>query len=115
VFVKLSVWSLFGVTGSLLPFYIKYFLAFDRKDSVPWTKILGDGELIIVSVVINAAAIGELISKETPPHFRLPKIYVIGFSVLMLCVMSAWFADISGPRPPEVDASGTRTWCGKES
>jgi hypothetical protein len=94
--MKLLVWMLFGVTIALMPFYTRAIINHDRGQPVTLAEILGDGELLVVSVVINAAAIGELMSKgEIPEHFKLAKVAVIGVSLALLCVMSTWFADVS--------------------
>jgi hypothetical protein len=94
--MKLLVWMLFGVVIALMPFYTRSIINYDRGQPVTLGEILADGELLVVSVVINAAAIGELMSKkEVPEHFRLARVAVIGVSVALLCVMSTWFADVS--------------------
>jgi hypothetical protein len=88
---RLINWLLFGVMIALVPFYLKYQIGSSRGDHQILDKLISEGELLGVSVVMNAAALGELMSKDIPSHFRLARTVTTAVSLILICLNSAFF------------------------
>lgn len=59
--IRLAVWLLFGVVLGLLPLIANGIKGVMSNQGFSLTEVLGGGELFIVSAVIAAGAIGELL------------------------------------------------------
>jgi len=87
-------WSLFSVTIALLPVVLNAFALMTRGQPMSYSAMVGNGELLLVSVAISAGAMGELIAAERQPFTGTWQL-LIGLSVVIVLLASAWFADIA--------------------
>ena len=92
---KLLRWMLFGVVFAVLPIVFNFLSAVTRGQSIALSSLTSHGELLLVSVGISAAATGELFGREAGP-LRSFRLFVVGMSLIIVCVASLWFADIAG-------------------
>lgn len=103
---KLTIWIIFGVIVSLLPFGFSLLQSIGSKSSFNYSQILGEGQLLLVAVALSASAFGELIVVDVPPIQRMPKVFAIGSCVIEVLVSSYWFgiitesASVGTPRNP---------------
>lgn len=90
---RITKWLLFGVMCSLLPILIQIIQLLTRGQEIELIKILGHGQLFLISTAIAATGIGELVSEK--PKGDIGKI-ISGFSsIVMILVSSIWFADVA--------------------
>jgi hypothetical protein len=95
---RLVFWLVFGVIIGLLPIAllaIKDYM--DAPHMISIETILGNGELFVVSAVVCAGAVGELLSVRSGHWFiKLVTVPFAGCCVLCLCGNAAAFALTSG-------------------
>jgi hypothetical protein len=105
---KLTIWGIFGVVVSLLPFAFGLLQSVGSKGPFSYSQILGGGQLLLVAVALSAGAFGDLIVVDVPPIQRMPKVFAIGSCVIEILVSSYWFgiitesASVGTPRNPTV-------------
>ncbi|MGH7868645.1 MAG: hypothetical protein ACREP9_13705 [Candidatus Dormibacteraceae bacterium] len=58
-------------------------------------EALSKGELLLISVAISGAAVGELIGKETEGTLKLLKVVVIALTLIIVLVSCIWFGSIA--------------------
>ena len=90
---RLVVWLLFGCLASLLPLVIEFVKAIDTAEGPSFSRIFGSGELLIISAVLAAGTLGEVI--HTMPRSLLKTILVFSCGAELL-LPSLWFADLRG-------------------
>lgn len=61
------------------------------------TEVTSNGELLLISVALAAAAIGDLLGKRNGT-LTMPKLISSGICMLMLLIASFYYADISACR-----------------
>lgn len=88
IFTKLLIWSIFTVAFSLLPLLFNWFLVFIRGQTFTLIDLISSGELVLISVAINAAALGEIIEYGTKKPYDIRRILAIGFCVLTMTLAS---------------------------
>lgn len=88
-------WFFFGVAITLVPFVAVVFGDMDRHVNLSLAALFGQGQLLIIAVVISAAGIGDLVGSEVPKDRKASKKAILGFSVICLIATCSWFADIS--------------------
>ena len=110
---RLLHWMFFGVIMALAPFLAALFGDIDRSINLSFASLFGKGELLIVAAIISAGGIGELFGTEVKKTRKMPKLLVLGFSVISLVATCIWFADVSSllitkhPANPETVAMGS--------
>lgn len=90
---SLSKWLFFSVALSLVPIAASILISSTRNGSGSLESGLKHGELLLITVSLCAAAVGDLIgtSKDIP----IRKIVSGGGALLILIVSAIYFADIS--------------------
>jgi hypothetical protein len=92
--MELVRWVIFGVIFALLPVAFKFVSGISRKtEEVTFVWLFEHGELLLISTVIAAGALGRVFgAKTTHPYLEL----ISGAGCLWLLLISSyWFADIS--------------------
>jgi len=87
-------WMIFTVAFGVLPVAFNALTAITRGDQVAYVNLVANGELLLISAAISAAAAGEL-STATERTLPATRSLLIGMSLLVVCVASLWFADIA--------------------
>jgi hypothetical protein len=87
-------WMVFTVAFAVMPVAFNALTAITRGDPVAYANLVANGELLLISAAISAAAAGEL-STSAEPALPATKSLLIGMSFLVICVASLWFADIA--------------------
>jgi heme/copper-type cytochrome/quinol oxidase subunit 3 len=86
---------LFGVGLALIPVILNAVAALTRQEpNFTLEDLFVHGELLLVSAAVVGAALAELFD-QARPRFRVLRIVTGGFSVLLICGASVWFADIA--------------------
>jgi hypothetical protein len=113
-------WLLFGVVFSLAPLVWVYYLLLDSGQPHGIYEVLASGELVVVSAVLGAGAIGELFAAErTKEFFYVPLVNL--FVVLAILFFGGMLyahtsdkhdwpqsaAEQSGTTPPRDDPKRT--------
>jgi hypothetical protein len=75
---RLVGWFIFGVIIALLPIVLSYHAQTDRDIDPGLTTLLGRGELLVISAVMTAGAVGELVGKEVGTRRVLLKLMAVG-------------------------------------
>lgn len=92
--VKLLTWLVFGVGAALLPLVLAAVVLFNhdllKSPSATWER----GELLLISMTLLIAALGELVVNETA--FKRIKIVIIASSGFLLFVSAIWYMDVWG-------------------
>lgn len=91
---KLLGWFIFTLVFSLLPLSLNWLSAVSRDQAVTIVNLTSHGELLIISVAITAAALGEIITND-PKRWPEVKIVSIGTSMVILVISSWWYSDIT--------------------
>lgn len=105
---KLTIWIIFGVIVSLLPFLFGLIQSVGGKGPFSYSQIMGGGQLLLVAVALSASAFGDLILVDVPSPQRMPKILAIGSCVIEILISSYWFglitesASAGTPRDPTI-------------
>lgn len=94
---KLIRWFIFSVAVALLPLIFHALQLITRGKSASLSAVTSHGELLIVSVALAAAAIGNIIGNKNMT-LSIPKLLSAGFCMLMLLLSSFYYADISACR-----------------
>ncbi len=96
---KLILWSVYTVLISIAPLVVSFLIRLTRGESTALSDIIGNGELLLITVAILGAAIGELLAG----NHRYPEFELIsgGICILTLLISSLYFADISGANAVE--------------
>jgi hypothetical protein len=106
-------WFFFGVAITLAPFVAVLFGDMDRHINLSLAALFGQGQLLIIAVVISAAGIGDLIASDAKGNRKASKKAILGFSVISLVATCIWFGDISSllftknPADPKTVAIGS--------
>ena len=91
---KVIRWLIFSVLIALLPIGFNYLSMKTKSIPTSLEIICAQGELLIVSAALNAAALGELFGSG-PASLMIAKIIAGGVCVIILLLTSLWFADIA--------------------
>jgi hypothetical protein len=94
--IKVSRWALFGVIIALIPLVFAYLNLMIKLDTPTVTRVLGNGELLIVVAAMCAGALGEVIG--TGSEFRFAKILSAGFTLVILILAALVFASVAEAR-----------------
>lgn len=94
---KLATWLIFGVIVALAPFIVNFLFLLGQESvkAMGLQDIFGGGELLIVSTVIAAGAVGEVALVDVPRARRLPKVFAIGGCTITILLSSSWFGIVS--------------------
>jgi hypothetical protein len=95
-------WVCFGITLAVLPIATNWISSLTRGGEVSAWNILGNGELLLVSAVLGATSVGELMGARTR-RFIIFRSVLSGFNLPLILLASIWFADISATVRSDVD------------
>ena len=101
---KLSRWIIFGVALTLVPLALRYFILSLYTPHPNVKVILEDGELLLISSMMCAGAIGEFVGSAAT--YRVWKIIVGGSSACILLATAFFFAAV---RPPHMRGTKHRS------
>lgn len=87
-------WLCFGVTLAVLPIVTNWVSALTRGAEISVSAVLGNGELLLVSAVLGATSIGELMGARTR-RFIVFRSVLTGINLPLILLASIWFADIA--------------------
>ena len=87
-------WGLFSVAFALLPIGFNALSAVTRGAVISLESLVANGELLLVSVAISAAATGEVFDHDGA-SLRGTRLFLVGMSIIIICLASLWFADIA--------------------
>lgn len=88
-------WMLFGLLISLTPLAASELIAWGRSDWIPYVELVGGGELLLLSVGLVAASVGELFGRDAT-SYRSARMVIAGLGLALLTLAALWFADVSG-------------------
>ncbi len=94
---RLTRWAIFSVAVALLPLVFHALQLATRGKPVSVAAVTAHGELLLISVALAAAAIGDLLGSRNWTH-SLSKLVSSGFCMLMLLLASFYYADICACR-----------------
>lgn len=100
---KLVRWALFGVVIALLPIAFSGFKILHRGEAFDHSLLLSDGELLLVSAGIAAAAIGEIVASGA--NAKILKVVCGAGATALLMISSFSFADIASLSPTLSDGA----------
>jgi hypothetical protein len=92
---RLIAWLFFTVVVSLLPVAGGLLFDVDHGEGLHAARAVAHGELLVLSVTITAAAVGELVLTGIPSGVRSAALVLIGSAFTIIIVAGFWFADIS--------------------
>lgn len=95
---KFARWVIFSVLLALVPLGFSALARWTRKQPADLDSILSSGELLLVTVGIVGAAVGELIGTNRKRGWPTTEIVAAGMSLLILAVCSLYFADVAAAR-----------------
>jgi hypothetical protein len=90
---KLVKWIMFSVAVALLPLVFRFLQIVTRGQLPSIQDITSQGELLLISGAMAAAALGEIIMSNI--SHSILKIISGGFCVIMLLISSFYYADIA--------------------
>ena len=90
---KFFRWLFFGVIIAMLPIAFHYICLFLGKSSPSITKVISNGELLIIAVGMTSAAIGELFAWQS--QNSIYKVILGGSCTTLLILSALLFAYIS--------------------
>ncbi|WP_204298812.1 hypothetical protein [Actinoplanes campanulatus] len=88
---KVIRWLMFGVAFATLPLLLNFLLAITSSREMGLDRLLGQGELLLVSAGVAASGAGEL-SGEAIAALRRFQVFLSGCAYLLVCTASVWFA-----------------------
>lgn len=94
---KIIRWIIFGVAIALLPLIFQFICLIVTGTKASLVAITSQGELLLISVCMGAAAIGEIIICDTKK--KNLKILSVGSCVILLTLSALLFAFISQSNP----------------
>lgn len=93
VLAKLIQWVFYGVLIGIAPIGVAFLVARFTPDEISITKVVSNGELLLVTAGIVGAAIGELLGGNH--KIRELELVTGGFCVIILIFSSHFFAFFS--------------------
>jgi hypothetical protein len=91
---KVVRWFMFGVIISLVPILLLYLLLTLDKQPAGMEKLIGNGELLVITWVLAAGAVGELIG--SPAAHPLAKLIFGCLAMIVVILATFFFAAVSG-------------------
>jgi len=86
-------WGTFTVGISVMPVVFNALAAYTRGQPVRYVDLVANGELLLVSVAISAAAVGELAVGIGP--WASGKVLLMAMSLFTSILAAWWFADVT--------------------
>lgn len=92
---KLLIWFIFTVIFFLLPLVFNWLSVFIRGETSNLIDLISDGDLMLIAVAINAAAIGETIEFGSQNTYNSREILAIGICMLTMVLASFLYSELS--------------------
>lgn len=98
---KLFTWAIFGVLFGLFPVFANAYKGEHSSKGFSLEDAFASGELYIVSAIIAANSVGELLNLAAREHKRSPFLVVgVGAACLICFVLSTFnYMEVSAPSP----------------
>jgi hypothetical protein len=90
--MRILIWLLFGVASAVLPLFLTAVVMFDHGRLAHWSDTWSHGELILVSMTLLLASLGDLIVYDT--KFRMTKALTTFTSFFMIIISAVWYMDL---------------------
>jgi hypothetical protein len=92
--IRLLIWLLFGVASAVLPLLLAGIVIFNHGQFSSVSDTWSHGELLLVSMTLLMASLGDLIVYET--DFPRVKAFVTVISLFLIIVSAVWYMDSFG-------------------
>jgi hypothetical protein len=86
-------WLMFHVAAALCPLGAHALFLTTKSAEVSLPAIFGEGELLLLSTVVSATGLGELVGRGG--RFQVPRVIVGGVNVILIIMACLYFASIS--------------------
>lgn len=86
------IWILFGVASAILPLVLAGIVLFNHDKFERISDAWSNGELLLISMTLLMASLGDLIVYESP--FPGVKALVTVISLFLIIVSAVWYMDI---------------------
>lgn len=109
---KLFTWAIFGVLFGLFPVFANAYKGEHSSKGFSLADAFASGELYIVSAIIAANSVGELLNLAAREHKRSPFLVVgVGAACLVCFVLSTFnYMEVSAPSPTVATDSQRLFW-----
>ncbi len=95
IFRKLLGWFIFTLLFSILPFLFNWLSGLIRGNILTQVELTSGGELLLTSVAITAAAVGEMIDYGSKKTYDIRDVLSIGCCILIMVMASFLYSDIT--------------------
>jgi hypothetical protein len=95
---KLTRWTIFSVLLALVPLLVSALIRATRRQAADLDTILSNGELLLITVGLAGAAVGELIGSGRGVARPMRELISAGMSVVILVVSALYFADVAAAK-----------------
>jgi|SRR5271166_198030 len=96
---RLTFWFLFAVLASVVPLFWLYSYLVETHAPHSFAAVLSRGDLIVISTVLAAGSIGELLTRKTKNGISVFEGVLIGITVLLLMCGGWLYAIVSTASP----------------
>jgi len=90
--VRVLAWILFGVGSAVLPLLLAGIVLLDHDKLSSPAMTWEHGELLLISMTLLIAAVGELILAET--QLKRTKIVLVAAAGFLIRIASVWYMDV---------------------
>jgi hypothetical protein len=87
-------WLFFGVIFAVMPILAGMLINASHGEGIGFWKLIGRGELLIVTAGLAAAAAGQILTKKTSHRRLIANVLAFG-NIVIACLTSIVFANIS--------------------
>ena len=100
---KVLQWIFFGVLIGITPLLVALLIGITKDSTTNLVDVLDNGELLLVTVGIAGAAVGDLLAGS----HRFPELEIVsgGGCIFILVISSIYFADISATTTSSLNSS----------
>lgn len=92
--MRLILWILFGVGSAVLPLLLTGIVMFDHGKYHTVSDTWSGGELLLVSMTLMMASLGELIAYES--KYPQVKAFISAIALFLIVVSAVWYMDTFG-------------------
>jgi hypothetical protein len=96
---RLTFWFIFAVLASVVPLFWTYSYLVDIHAPHSLSAVLSRGDLIVISTVLAAGSVGEMITRKTKSGISTFEGVMIGITVLLLMCGGWLYAIVSHTSP----------------
>ena len=92
--MRILIWLLFGVASAILPLFLTAIVMFDHGRFAHWSDTWSRGELILISMTLLLASLGDLVVYGTPYPKAKALLTVAAF--FLIIIAAVWYMDVFG-------------------